>query len=274
MAIAVRVGSTIYWRWGSKIESGETLNLFGVPGSAAFGDVYERAATFGVPIGASSDEATLGRIVVQGALIGLSAEIVLPVTAGTVTVTAKVNGVVKLSVQLSTVDPSVKQISVSPALHAITPADQITVEVIGVGYNNTGSISSGLTVNVVLSSGVSLPIGGIPDAAVGTKGVTRLSVAPVAAVTPIAVGDNDPRVSVNRRFIYAIVQPADGSNFNVPIPTAMPTSAYIVTYSLGTVSSHVTISIPTAGRTTTQFNVITSAALLNGETIYFHVVEI
>ena len=37
-------------------------------------------------------------------------------------------------------------------------------------------------------------IAGAPDASTSTKGVTRLSVAPVSATIPIAVGDNDPRI--------------------------------------------------------------------------------
>lgn len=39
-----------------------------------------------------------------------------------------------------------------------------------------------------------IAIAGSPDAAAGTKGITRLSVAPVSASIPIAVGNNDPRV--------------------------------------------------------------------------------
>lgn len=271
MILAVRVGSTIYWRWGSKIETGETLNLFGVPGTGGASDIYERAATFGIPIGSSVDEATLGRIVVQGSLVGLSAEIVLPVTAGTVTVNAKVNGVTKLTVVLSTVDPSFKQTSVSPLLHPVTPSDQVSVEVVGAGYANTGSLPSGLTVNVILAAGIQLPPGGVPDASTGTKGVTRLSVAPVTATIPIAVGDNDPRIPDNRRIVRTIVQPADGSDFNVTISPAMATTAYIVTHTLGTVVSHVTVNVPLAGRALGQFNVKTSAALLNGESIFFKV---
>jgi hypothetical protein len=274
IAIAVRVGSTIYFRWGSKIENGETLNLFGVPGTGAASDLYERAATFGVPIGASSDEATLGRILVAGSLIGVSAEITLPVTAGTVTVNVKVNSIVKLTVVLNTVDTTIKQTSVAPGVHVLGTADQISVEVIGVGYLNAGSIPAGLTVNVTLSSGISLPVAGIPDASTSTKGITRISVAPVIAAQPIAVGDNDPRLFQSRRILRTIVQPADGSNFNVTISPVMPGVNYVVTYALATVGAHVTLNIPSGGRATNQFNVITSAALLNGESIYFFVAEI
>jgi len=271
MVLAVRVGTTIYWRWGSKIETGETLNLFGVPGSGAASDIYERAATFGVPIGSLTDEATLGRVVVQGSLIGVSAEITLPVTAGTVDVNVKVNGVVKLTVQLSTSDPTLKQTSVAPGVHPIGSADQVSIEVIAVGHNNASVLQSGLTVNAVLAAGIALPPAGIPDASDFTRGLTELSVAPVLATEPIAVGDNDPRITENRRILRTIVQPTDGSDFIVTISPAMSTINYIVTHTLATVTGHVTVNVPLVGRLTTQFNVKTSTALLNGESIFFRV---
>lgn len=37
-------------------------------------------------------------------------------------------------------------------------------------------------------------IAGAPDASASVKGITKMSVAPVSATNPIAVGDNDPRV--------------------------------------------------------------------------------
>jgi len=274
MALAIRVGSTIYWRWGAKIETGETLNMFGVPGASGASDIYERSATFGVPIGSSSDEATLGRVLVAGTILGVSAEITLPVTAGTVTVNVKVNGVIKLTVALSITDTTVKQTVVSPGTYPLMAADQISVEVAGSGYGNTGGLAAGLTVNVAIGAGLQLPIAGVPDASASVKGVTRLSVAPISAITPIAVGDNDPRLTNSRRIVRIIAQPADGSNFNVTLSPAMPTAAYIVVATLGTVASHVTVNVPEAGRTTSQFNAITSTALLTGETIYFYAVEI
>jgi hypothetical protein len=96
----------------------------------------------------------------------------------------------------------------------------------------------------------------------------------VIAAQPIAVGDNDPRLFQSRRILRTIVQPADGSNFNVTISPVMPGVNYVVTYALATVGAHVTLNIPSGGRATNQFNVITSAALLNGESIYFFVAEI
>lgn len=128
-------------------------------------------------------------------------------------------------------------------------------------------IEDGETINL-FSASVS------PDASDTVKGITKLSVAPVSATNPIAVGDNDERICVNRRIIYTISQPGDGSDFNVPISPAMPSVNYIVTHSLATVSFHVTMAIPEAGRATGQFNVKTSAPLANGDTIFFHVVSL
>lgn len=49
-------------------------------------------------------------------------------------------------------------------------------------------------------------IAGSPDAALATKGITKLSVAPASAGNPIAVGDNDPRVpsTTGAAFVSAV----------------------------------------------------------------------
>lgn len=274
MAFAVRVGDTIYWRWGVKLEDGETANLFGALTATGIADVYERSATFGVPIGASSDEATIGRAIYPGSIVALSTELTIPLTAGTVTVNLKVNAVTQMTVVLDGTYPSFKQTTVPPGTVPIGTSDAITVEVIGAGHSNALVIASGLTVNVMLATGIVVPAAGEPDASEATKGLTRLSVAAVVPTQPIAVGDNDARVFNNRRILRTIVQPADGSDFNVTISPAMPSASYIVTYCLGTVAAHVTLNVPGASRTTTQFNVKTSSALNNGETVYFFVAEI
>lgn len=157
MAIAVRVGSTIFWRWGSKIETGETLNVFGVPGSSDQADTYERDATFDVPPGAYADEATVGRIVIAGSLVGISAELTRPATAGTVTVNVKSNGVTRMSVQLNAVDSTFKQMVAVPGVHIVGIGDSITVEVASAGYSNSGGLSGGLTINLVFSTGLMSP---------------------------------------------------------------------------------------------------------------------
>ena len=274
MAIAVRVGTTVYWRHGSKVESGETVNIFGVPGSADQGDTYEREATFGVPNGAFLGEATLGRVMVGGSLFGVSVESTEAVTAGTITVNVKVNAVTKITVVLDSVDSLLKQSISAPGTYPVGIGDQVTVEVIGAGLTTASTLDLGLTVNVGLSTGVALPPAGVADASLSTKGVTRLSLDPVIATAPIAVGDNDTRIFESRRLIRTIVQPADGSAFTVAFAPAMPSTSYIVIATLATVGSHFTVSAPEVGKTVNDFTVVTSAAPANGETIYFFVLEI
>lgn len=61
------------------------------------------------------------------------------------------------------------------------------------GYDGTATIS---TANQLATKAYAdgLAIAGSPDATTSTKGITTMSVAPVSAATPIAVGDNDGRV--------------------------------------------------------------------------------
>jgi hypothetical protein len=274
MAIAVRVGTVVYWRHGSKIDSGETVNIFGVPGTADQGDTYERSATFGVPNGAFLGESTLGRVMIGGSLIGLSAEVLEAVTGGTITINVKVNAVTKMTAVLSTTDSILKQTISAPGTYPVGVGDQVTVEVVGAGLVTASTLDNGLTVNVALSTGVLLPPGGLPDASASAKGITRLSLDPAIATAPIAVGDNDPRLSESRRVIRTIAQPADGSAFTVSFAPAMPSTDYIVIHTLATVASHFTLSTPEVGKTVNDFTVVTSAAPADGETIYFFVMEI
>lgn len=72
-----------------------------------------------------------------------------------------------------------------------------------IGYDGTATIS---TANQFATKayvdGVS--IAGAADATTTTKGITKMSVAPVSATEPIAVGDNDPRVpSANPTTLFA-----------------------------------------------------------------------
>lgn len=273
MALAVRVAGAVYWRHGSRVNSGETVNIFGVPGTQDQGDTYERHATFGVSNGTSSDEATLGRIMIQGSLIGLSAEITDPVTGGDIVVNVKKNGATELTVTLDTGSPTLAQIASAPGVNPVSGGDSITVEVVATGYTNASVLDAGLTVDVGFSTGVLLPPAGVPDASSTTKGITRLSVDPVSPTVPIAIGDNDPRVFESRRIIRTIAQPADGSSFSVSLSPSMPSTDYIVLPALATVSSHFTVSIPESGRAVGSFDVETSAAPTNGDTIYFLVLE-
>lgn len=61
-------------------------------------------------------------------------------------------------------------------------------------YDGTATISNAneLTTKAYVDG---IAIAGSPDATTSTKGITKMSVAPVSAASPIAVGDNDGRVS-------------------------------------------------------------------------------
>ena len=271
--ICVRRDAEVYFGIGEKLQNGESRDIFAGGGAGADTDTYERLGTFGVPTGDSDEEATLGRINFPGSLVGLAVELTGPVTSGTIVVHAKRNGAVLLSATLDTGTPVSTTLTAASGTYPVSNNDQITVEYIATGYDNASSVTGGLTANLTLSAGVSLPAGGVPDASSTVKGVTKLSVDPVLANDPIAVGDNDPRIFESRRFIYTIGA-GDGTDFIVTIPTAMPDANFVVLHTLATVSTHVTLNIPTADRAASQFRVLMSAPLVAGDTIYFNVIEL
>jgi hypothetical protein len=105
-------------------------------------------------------------------------------------------------------------------------------------------------------------------AGTGSLGATPLPIINLlVAAAPSAVP------SGIRAFTRVIAQPADGSDFFVNIPAPpMPTDAYVVTGAQSGGAVIVGLEFPDtapADRTTTQFRVITSAALSSGDTIDF-----
>ena len=271
--IAIRRGDDVYFRMGEKLQNGETRDLFSGTGAGANTDTYERDATFGVPLGASTEEATLGRINFAGSVVGLSAELTQPLTGGSIVVDAKVNGVTKLTVVLDGSATVSTQVTAVPGTYPTSLNDQISIEYTAAGYLNTLLVDGGLTVNLTLSSGIQLPPGGIALADSSTTGITRLSVDPAVAGVPIAVGDNDPRLVENRRIVHTWVA-GDGRDIIVTIPIPMPDSQYIVLHTLATSPNHVTLNVPEADRAAGQFRVLLSGGLTNPTTIYFHVVAL
>lgn len=274
-ALAIRRGSNVFWRHGIKLGDGESIDLFvGGGGSGSGTDTYERSASFGLINGSNSSEATVGVITYVGSLVGLSMSLADPsdFSAGSITANAKINGVTKLS---GTVTPGTgtSHSTVAGGTHPVVQDDEVTIEMTG-PYLSTSGNDGGVVVTLTFLVGVGIAPGDMPDASLTQKGITKLSVAPVLATDPIAVGDNDPRLVEVRRILYTVAQPADGSDFDVSIVPAMPNLNYVVQSTLATAVSHVTIAVPTGGRTPSQFNVITSAELDNGDTIYFTVQEI
>lgn len=278
--IGVRVGTGVYFRFGTMISDGETVNIFGAGGGAAFTDTYERHASFTIPDGSSTtQEATVGCVIYPGSIIGLSAEITEAVTAGTITINVKIGGVTSISTVLNTTYPSSRQVTVAAGTYPVVQNDVLTVEVIPAGYTNASGLDGGLTVDFALITGIASAPGDMPDASNTQKGITKLSVAAAVPNDPIAVGDNDPRLgtyylSQNRRIVYPATG-SEGTDFTVSISPAMANTNYIVLATLGTISgAHVTINIPTADRATGQFRVLLSGTLALGDSIFFLVVAV
>lgn len=62
-------------------------------------------------------------------------------------------------------------------------------------YDANPTLTTGSNELATVKYADDLAISGSPDATISTKGIGRVSVAPVSAATPIFVGDNDNRVS-------------------------------------------------------------------------------
>jgi hypothetical protein len=76
-------------------------------------------------------------------------------------------------------------------------------------------------------------------------------------------------------FVYACTG-AEGADFSVSLPVAWPNDFYFVTASLAGVANLFAIDLPdlaATDRTTTQFRVVTSASVTNGDLIAFHVYD-
>ncbi len=194
VVLAVRRGNRCYFRNGAVLQAEESAEVF--QGGDSSVKAYERTGTFGVPVGSSTNEATYGRILFDGSVIGISAEITRAVTAGTVTVNLKKNAATIASVVLSTTDTLFKQSTFSAGAFTVAATDQISVEVVAAGYTNADTLDAGLTVNVVfLAQGVVFNLATVADASSTAKGVTALSIDPAVATSPIAYGTNDPIVA-------------------------------------------------------------------------------
>jgi hypothetical protein len=196
--IAIRRGSDVYFRFGSKIGNGESFNIFqgGGGGGGVGSDTYERSATFSIPdLSSTSQDATLGRTSYGGSIIGLSLELTEPVIAGTVTVTVRRDGFDTLVAVLDTSSPTSVQVIAVAGEWPVSSNSAMTILVEPDAYDNASGDPGGLTVNVTFTTGLTLEPTEIVDASDTIKGVAKLSVAPVTANDPIAVGDNDPRLN-------------------------------------------------------------------------------
>jgi hypothetical protein len=194
IVLAVRRNNRCYFRNGAVLQAEESAAVLESGDSSA--KAYERTGTFGVPVGSSTNEATYGRIIFDGSIIGMSAELTRPVTAGTVTVNLKVNAAIVANVVLDLTDPEYKQATYSGGVLTVLAGDQVTAEVVTAGYTNAAVLDAGLTINVAfLAQGIVFNLATVANASSTARGVTALSIDPAVATSPIAYGSNDPIVA-------------------------------------------------------------------------------
>ena len=194
IVLAVRRDNRCYFRNGAVLQAESSADILETGASST--KAYERTGTFGVPVGSSTNEATYGRIIYDGSIIGISAELTRAVTAGTVTVNLKVNAATVANIVLDLTDPEYKQATYSGGLLPLLAADQVTAEVVTAGYANADTLDAGLTINVAfLAQGLVFNLATVANASASSRGVTALSIDPAVATSPIAYGSNDPIVA-------------------------------------------------------------------------------
>lgn len=96
----------------------------------------------------------------------------------------------------------------------------------------------------------------IPDSSVGTKGLTKMSVAPVAPTNPIAVGDNDPRIPTSGQgsaLVGTSGTPSTSNKYVTDADTSATSSANkVVRYdSIGNIATSNLVNSMLAGETIT-----------------------
>lgn len=194
--IAIRSNDVVWFRFGSRISNGESKDIFEGGGSSATGsDSYERAATFQVPDGSSTSQlATVGRIAYAGSIVGLSLDLTEAVNSGTIDVTVRINGADTLTATLDSGNPESALSTAVVGTHVVVPGDEIEVFVDPTAYDNISGLDGGLTASITLTVGTTFGASPIPDASASQKGLTRLSLNPAVATSPVAVGTNDSRV--------------------------------------------------------------------------------
>lgn len=104
--------------------------------SGGGGGGYERCASFGIPFGSSTRTASLGVIIFDGSLVGLSVEINEAVTSGSVTVNVNIAGSNTLQAILNTTDDTYKVVTASAGTWSMGEGDLVLIEVVASGYQN------------------------------------------------------------------------------------------------------------------------------------------
>jgi hypothetical protein len=113
-------------------------------------DTYERRVESAVAVGSVTTEQTTGHTAFGGSVVGLTARIEDAVTAGSVTVNLKVDGVTTLSTVLDTTNTVSNRAVAAIGVHTFGADKNVSVEVVGASYDNAGSVTSGITVVATL----------------------------------------------------------------------------------------------------------------------------
>jgi len=115
--------------------------------------VYERMAAETVDPGAlATTERTVGHSIYGGSIVGISARVENAVTAGSITINVKADGVTKLTAVLDTTNSTSKVERLAIGLAKFAADENISVEFVPTAYDNAGSLASAVTVQVHLTN--------------------------------------------------------------------------------------------------------------------------
>ena len=137
------------------IGPGSTFELFRRTSTnlrADSADTYERSVESAVAVGSLTTEQTTGHTTFGGSAIGLSVRIEEAVTTGTVTVNLKVGGATKLTAVLDTTSSTSIRVSAPLGMWKHGADENVSIEIIAASYDNSGSITSGITAVATLSN--------------------------------------------------------------------------------------------------------------------------
>jgi len=176
----------------------EAMTVFMRTVDAAIGDLgstaSERSAAAVVPNGTNSTELELGAIIYPGSALAIGIRGDAAVTGGAVNASVRINGVTKFTATLNLGSPNASFSTQLPGTYPMVQGDRLSVLVAGAALVTAGATPLPVAVSVVISNTLVTDVLSIPDASNVQKGIVKLSVAPLVAVEPVAVGSNDGRV--------------------------------------------------------------------------------
>jgi hypothetical protein len=115
--------------------------------------VYERMSMETVDPGALvTTERTVGHAIYGGSIVGVSARVEDAVTAGSITVNVKADGVTKLTAVLDTTNSTSRVVRAEIGQQTFAADENISVEFVPSAYDNAGSIASAVTVQVHMTN--------------------------------------------------------------------------------------------------------------------------